>query len=613
VIGAAVLAPAAVSPAAAETVIRSHGISTFGDLALPPDFTHLPYVNPDAPKGGEISVWTFGGFDSMNPYSIKGRAAALASVFYESLMEGTADEVGASYCLLCEAIEYPESRAWVIFDLRTDIRFSDGTPVTADDVVFSYETFLAKGLSDFRVVLSQQVEKAEILSPTRVRFTFKEGFPTRDLPQTVGGLPILSKAHYTANGRDLEEGSMQPFLGSAPYVLDRVNVGQTIVYRRNPDYWGWNHPLMRGRANFDSIRVEYYADYNAAFEGFKGGSYTFRNEASSISWATGYDFPAVQDGHVRKVELPSGAKAPGQAFLFNLRRAKFADPRVREAIGLMFNFEWSNATLFYGLYDRIHSIWENSYLAATGVPPAEEVAILRPLVDEGLLPASILTDEAAMAPASGDRQLDRGNLRRASALLDEAGWTVGTDGLRRNAAGETLRIEFLNDSQSFDRIINPYVENLRRLGVDAFHTRVDNAQMTARERPPNFDFDIVTGNAQSSLIPGSELKQFYGSQTADVSSFNQMGLKSPAVDRLIDVVLAATTRDDLTHATRALDRVLRAERFWVPQWYKGRHTVAYYDMYEHPPVLPPYALGELDFWWFNADKAAALRAAGVLR
>jgi microcin C transport system substrate-binding protein len=579
VIGAAVLAPAAVSPAAAETVIRSHGISTFGDLALPPDFTHLPYVNPDAPKGGEISVWTFGGFDSMNPYSIKGRAAALASVFYESLMEGTADEVGASYCLLCEAIEYPESRAWVIFDLRTDIRFSDGTPVTADDVVFSYETFLAKGLSDFRVVLSQQVEKAEILSPTRVRFTFKEGFPTRDLPQTVGGLPILSKAHYTANGRDLEEGSMQPFLGSAPYVLDRVNVGQTIVYRRNPDYWGWNHPLMRGRANFDSIRVEYYADYNAAFEGFKGGSYTFRNEASSISWATGYDFPAVQDGHVRKVELPSGAKAPGQAFLFNLRRAKFADPRVREAIGLMFNFEWSNATLFYGLYDRIHSIWENSYLAATGVPPAEEVAILRPLVDEGLLPASILTDEAAMAPASGDRQLDRGNLRRASALLDEAGWTVGTDGLRRNAAGETLRIEFLNDSQSFDRIINPYVENLRRLGVDAFHTRVDNAQMTARERPPNFDFDIVTGNAQSSLIPGSELKQFYGSQTADVSSFNQMGLKSPAVDRLIDVVLAATTRDDLTHATRALDRVLRAERFWVPQWYKGRHTVAYYDMY----------------------------------
>jgi microcin C transport system substrate-binding protein len=286
---------------------------------------------------------------------------------------------------------------------------------------------------------------------------------------------------------------------------------------------------------------------------------------------------------------------------------------VREAIGLMFNFEWSNSTLFYGLYDRIHSVWENTELAATGVPTPEEVAILQPLVDEGLLPASILTDEPVMAPASGDRQLDRGNVRKASALLDEAGWTVGDDGLRRNAAGEVLTVEFLNDSPSFDRVFNPYVENLKAIGIDAKMTSIDNAQMESRTRPPQYDFDIITGNARSDYISGAELKQYYGSETADVSSFNQMGLKSPAVDRLVDVVMAAESNDSLRVATKALDRVLRAERFWVPQWYKSTHTLAYYDIFEHPETLPPYALGELDFWWYNADKAEALRASGALK
>lgn len=594
-------------------VLVSHGIAPFEDLKYPADFPHLDYVNPDAPKGGEISIWAFGGFDSMNPYSIKGRAGALSSIFYESLMTGVADEVGAAYCLICETVEYPPGRDWVIFNLREGVRFSDGSALTADDVEFSYRVFLEKGLSDYRVVLSQQVQSVEVLGPLRVKFTFKPGFPTRDLIQEVGGLPVLSKAHYEAGKRDLEEGGMDPFLGSGQYVLDRVNVGQTLVYRRNPDYWGADLPINRGRGNFDRIRVEYYADYAAAFEGFKGGSYTFRDEASSISWATGYDFPAVAAGHVKKVELPSGTKASGQAFLFNLRREKFADPRVREAIGLMFNFEWANATLFYGLYARIHSVWENTPLAATGAPDEGEIALLQPLVDQGLLPASILTDTAVMAPVSGDRQTDRGNLRRANDLLEAAGWILGADGMRRNAAGETLKVEFLNDSQSFDRIILPFVENLRRAGIDAVHTRIDNAQMEARERPPSYDFDIVTGNARASELPGPELKQFYGSATADVSAFNLMGLKSPAVDALVESVIAAKTRDEMTTATRALDRVLRAERFWVPQWFKNKHSVAYYDMFEHPETLPPYARGELDFWWFNADKAAALRAAGALR
>ena len=597
---------------AQETVIVSHGISTFGELALPADFPHLRYVNPDAPKGGEISEWAFGGFDSMNPYSVKGRSAALSSAPFESILTGTADEIGAVYCLLCSTMEYPEDRSWVIFNLRPEAKFSDGSALTAEDVLFSYETFLAKGLTDFRTVLATQVEKVEVLDPHKIKFTFKEGVPFRDLPADMGGLPVLSKAHYLANNLDLEESSMTPFLGSGPYVLDSFEAGKTVTYRRNPDYWGKDLPISRGRSNFDTIRIEYYGDYDAAFEAFKGGSYTFRNEASSLTWTQKYDFPAVQSGVVKKVELPSGSKASGQAFVFNLRRDKFSDPRVREAIGLMFNFEWSNATLFGSLYARINSVWENSWLQADGTPTPEESAILQPLVDQGLLDAAILTEPAVMAPVSGDRQLDRGNLRKASALLDEAGWDVGSDGLRRKD-GQVLSVEFLNDSPTFDRVINPYVENLKSLGIDARMTRVDNAQMEARTRPPEYDFDIVVGNARSGYISGSELKQYYGSETADVSAFNIYGLKSPAVDKLVDVVMASQSLDDLTVATKALDRVLRAERFWVPQWFKDKHTLAYYDVFEHPEVLPPYALGELDFWWYNAEKAAALKASGALR
>ncbi|MGO4908432.1 extracellular solute-binding protein [Pseudorhodobacter sp. W20_MBD10_FR17] len=611
--GAIILALAASTVAVRSETITAHGISTFGELNYPADFKHLDYVNPDAPKGGEISEWTSGGFDSMNPYSIKGRSAALSSAAFEAILEGTDDEIGASYCLLCSSLEYPEDRSWVIFNLRDDVKFSDGTPMTADDVVFSFNIFLTKGLTDFRTILATKVESVEALNAHRVKYTFKTGIPTRDLPQDVGGMPILSKAQYEAEGLDLAESSMTPFVGTGAYVLDSMRVGESITYKRNPDYWGAAHPLRVGTNNFDKIRIEYFSDYDAAFEGFKGGSYTFRNEASSIKWATGYDFPTVQSGQVIKAELDDGSKSNGQSFIFNLRREKFQDPRVREAIGLMFNFEWSNKTLFYGIYDRINSYWGNSFMEAKGTPSPEEVALLQPLVDDGLLDASILTDEAVMSPVSGDRQLDRGNLRKASALLADAGWIVGDDGIRRNAKGEQLRVEFLEDSPSFDRVVNPFVENLRGLGVDALLTRVDNAQMEDRSRPPKYDFDIITTHNQTGYFSGSELKQYYGSETADVSSFNAMGLKSPAVDRMTDVVLAADSLASLTTATKALDRVMRAERFAIFQWFKAKHTVAYYDIFEHPDTLPPYALGELTFWWYNADKAAALKAAGVLK
>ena len=594
------------APANAD-VITSHGISTFGELKYEAGFPHLDYVNPDAPKGGEISVWGFGSFDSMHPYTTKGRSGQLSSIFFESLLEGTADEPDSVYGLVAESLEYPEDRSHVIFNMRPEARFSDGSPLTADDVVFSYEILRDKGLPSFRAVIQKQVESAEALGPHRVKFTFKEGEPTRDLPQTVGGLPIFSKAYYEASGADFEASTLTPGIGSGPYVLDSLEVGQQIVYRRNPDYWGKDLPINKGRHNFDRIRIEYFADYNSAFEGFKAGTYTYRTEASSKIWATGYDFPAVQNGWAKKDTPPDGTLASGQSFVFNLRRDKFQDKRVRQAIGMMFNFEWSNKTLFYGIYERIDSFWENSYLKAEGAPMEGELAFLRPLADK--LPEGVLDGPVVMAPASSDRQLDRKNLRRASAMLDEAGWPVGDDGMRRNAAGETLQVEILNDSQAFDRVINPYIENLRALGVDAVHTRIDNAQMTERER--SFNFDMVVGNFRTALTPGSELEQYFGSESAEFSIFNLAGFGSEAVDSLIDSVTAAEDRTTLDDATRALDRVLRAEVFWVPQWFKNTHTVAYYDMYRYPENLPPYALGTLDFWWFDQTAHDKLKAAGA--
>ncbi len=600
----------------AEETIISHGISTFGELKYPSDFTHLDYVNPDAPKGGEISESAFGAFDSMNPYSEKGRAAALSNIALESILSGTADEIGASYCLLCTTMEYPVDRSWVIFNLRDDVTFSDGTPMTAEDVIFSFDILRTKGLTDFRTIFNQEVEKAEILGPLQVKFTFKPDVPWRDLPEKVGGLPVFSKAAYEAANYDLSQDTLVPLIGTGAYIFDpaAMKIGSSVSYRRREDYWGSAHPLNVGQQNFDRIRIEYYGDDNAAFEGFKAGNYTFRNENSSIKWATGYEFPAVLNGTIVKAELPNGSKASGQAFVFNLRRPQFQDIRVREAIGLMFNFEWADQALFYGVYDRIDSVWENSIMEATGAPSPGEVAILQPLVDEGLLDAAILTSDPVPVSVSGERQLDRRNLRAASALLDAAGWTVGDDGMRRNADGKKLEVEFLNASPAFDRVILPYVENLRALGVDAKMTSIDQAQFESRTRPDGgYDFDIITDGARSNEISGSELRQYYGAETADVSLFNVMGLKSPAVDRLIKVVMAADSMDSLTTATKALDRVLRGERFWVPQWFKATHTVAYYDMFEHPETLPPYALGELSFWWYNAEKADALRARGALQ
>ena len=599
----------AMSLRADEAITKTHGFNFFGELKYPADYKHLDYVNPDAPKGGEISIWTMGTFDSFNPYTRKGRAGALASAPFESLLEGTSDEVGTSYGLLAETLEYPEDQSWVIFNMRPEARFSDGTPVTADDVAFTYELFLNEGLASYRAILGQIVTGVEILGPHRIKYSFADDASRRDAIPIVGGLPVKSKAWFEKTGAKLDESRMEPAIGSGPYVLDSYDINKRITYKRNPDYWGKDLPFNKGRGNFDTIRIEYFADSNAAFEGFKSGAYTFRQENSSKSWATAYDFPALDDGHVIKTLLPDGGMATGQSYVMNLRRDKFDDIRVRQAVGLLFNFEWSNESLFYGQYARINSFWENSELAAEGMPSDAELALLEPISD--LLPAGVIDGEAVMAPVSGNRTLDRKNLRKASALLDEAGWTVGDDGLRRNAAGETLTIEIIEDSPTFDRVHLPFIDNLKAAGIDAIYSRIDPAQMTDRSR--NYDFDMMVDQFPMSLEPSSGLKQYFGSETADQSVFNSMGLKSEAVDALIEHVMKAQNKAELATAVKALDRTLRAYYFWVPQWFNDAYRVAYWNMYEHPETLPPFALGNLDFWWYNAEKAADLKAKGVLR
>jgi microcin C transport system substrate-binding protein len=599
----------AMSLRADEAITKTHGFNFFGELRYPADYKHLDYVNPDAPKGGEISIWTMGTFDSFNPYTRKGRAGALASAPFESLLDGTSDEVGTSYGLLAETLEYPEDQSWVIFNMRPEARFSDGTPVTAEDVAFTYELFLNEGLASYRAILGQIVTGVEILGPHRIKYSFADDASRRDAIPIVGGLPVKSKAWFEKTGAKLDESRMEPAIGSGPYVLESYDINKRITYTRNPDYWGKDLPFNKGRGNFDTIRIEYFADSNAAFEGFKSGAYTFRQENSSKSWATAYDFPALDEGHVIKTLLPDGGMATGQSYVMNLRRDKFDDIRVRQAVGLLFNFEWSNESLFYGQYARINSFWENSELAAEGMPSEAELALLEPIAD--LLPPGVIDGEAVMAPVSGNRTLDRKNLRKASALLDEAGWTVSNDGLRRNAAGETLTIEIIEDSPTFDRVHLPFIDNLKAAGIDAIYSRIDPAQMTDRSR--NYDFDMMVEQFPMSLEPSSGLKQYFGSETADQSVFNSMGLKSEAVDALIEHIVNAQNKADLATSVKALDRTLRAYHFWVPQWFNNTYRVAYWNMYEHPETLPPFALGNLDFWWYNAEKAADLKAKGVLR
>lgn len=597
---------------AEEKVIKRHGFSEFGDLKYPEGFAHFDYVNPDAPKGGEFSMAAVGTFDSMNPYSRSGRAGALASEQFESLMVRSYDEPGAFYGLLAESLEYPESQDWVIFNLRPQARFSDGSPVTAEDVAFSHEILLEQGLQSYREAVVKRIPRVEVLDAHRVKFYFTPGFSRRALITQVANTSVFSKAWFEADpeNRRIDRPRLDPGIGSGPYVLEKADVNQRITYRRNPDYWGETINVNIGCHNYDRIRVEYFGDSVAALEGFKAGVYTVRPENSSKNWGTAYDFAAVHSGDVIKATIPDGNLAAPAGFIMNLLRPMFQDIRVREAVQLAFNFEWTNDSLQYGLFKQRDAFWQDTELAASGKPEGREKEVLDSLGT--LIDPTILTTEPVTAHSSDiNRPTDRRNLRRAMQLLDEAGWPVGTDGLRRNANGEPLRIEFLIDSPTTARVVEPFVTNLKNMGIDASLNRVDYAQYSSRRRDK--DFDMIFAGYPLDLEPSTELMQFFGSEAHEYSVFNHAGLADPAVDAVIENIVDATTKEELYANTRALDRLLRAKRFMIPVWYLDVNWIAYWNMYAYPEPLPPYSVGLLDLWWIDADKVAALKDSGALR
>ncbi|MGD2025418.1 MAG: extracellular solute-binding protein [Methyloceanibacter sp.] len=577
------------SPLAASE--RSHGLSAFGDVALPEDFTAFAYAHPEAPKGGDLSLVGWGGvttFNSLNNYILKGDAAQGLELLFDSLMVRAMDEPDAVYGLVAESATVAEDGKTVTFYLRPEARFSDGTQVTAEDVAFSFDVLKEKGHPLFSQTL-RDVEKAEALDPTTVRYTFK-GDLVRDLPLTVSGLPIFSKAYYT--DRKFDETTLEPPLGSGPYLVDDLKQGRNITYKRNLDYWARDLPVNKGRWNFDKIRFEYFRDRTAGMEAFKAGTYDLREEFTSKVWATEYDFPAVRDGRVKKDTLPDMTPSGTQGFFLNTRRDKFKDKRVREALGLAFDFEWTNRNMFYNLYDRTQSYFENSPMKAEGEPSEAERVLIENLgvdVDPDVL------GPVPVPPKSDGSGRDRASLQRASKLLDEAGWRI-KDRKRVNEAGDQLTVEFLTFAPTFERIIAPYVKNLSLLGIDARIRRVDPAQF--QQRLKDFDFDITTSRFAMRITPGVELRSYFGSRAADMGgSLNLAGIKDPAVDALIEKIIGAPSREEMNSAARALDRVLRAGHYWVPHWYKPSHTIAYWDKFGRPETKPKFDRGILDTWW----------------
>ena len=581
-----------------------HGLSVFGDLKYASDFKHFDYVNPDAPKGGRMVTMGTGGansYDTFNGYILKGDAAQGLGLLFDTLMVRAEDEPDAMYGLVAKSADVAADGMSVTFKLRPEAKFSDGAPVTADDVINSFTLIKDKGHPALSMPI-RDVAVAEMVDAETVKFTFK-GELTRDLPIILAGLPVLSKAFYAT--QPFEETSLKPPLGSGPYLIKDFSPGTHVTYKRRADYWAKDLPVNRGRYNLDEIKFDYYRDRTAQLEAIKSGGMDLREEFTSVNWATGYNIPAVTEGRLIRDTIADENPSGAQGFFMNTRREKFQDPRVREALGLAFDFEWSNIKLFYKLYTRTHSFFENSDMKASGKPGAEELALLEPFRDK--LSPAVFSDPYTPAATDGSGN-NRDNLKKAFELVKSAGWTLGgSDRLLRNAKGETLDVEILMDDSMFERIIGPYIENLKKIGVNASARLVDPAQYERRMK--SFDFDMTTQRYSLRLTPGVELRTYWGSDAAGMDgSFNLAGIKDPVLDTLIDKVVGAKSRTELVAATRAIDRVLRASHYWVPHWYKASHNVAYWDKYSWPSTKAKYDPGILDTWWFDSKKAEALAA-----
>lgn len=564
-----------------------HGVAMHGDLKYPADFTHFDYTNPDAPKGGEVRRAAIGTFDSFNPFIIKGTEAAGIGLIYDSLTTRADDEPFSEYGLLAKSILLPEDRSWIEFELHDNARFSDGVPVRAEDVVYTFKLLREQG-SPFYKAYYAGISDIQALSDTRVRFEFGET-ENRELPLIVGQVPILPK-HYW-EGRDFSKPSLDIPIGSGPYLLDSFDAGRSVTYRRNPDYWGAKLPVNRGRHNFDLIRYDYYRDSTVALEAFKAGEYDFREENASKAWATGYTGTPFDDGRIIKKSIPHENPTGMQAFVMNTRRALFADARVREALGYAFDFEWTNKNLFYGAYSRSNSFFSNSEMAASALPDARERAILEPIRDQ--VPPEVFTRVYQAPSTRGDGQI-RGQLRTALRLLREAGWTLDK-GTLRNADGEPMRFEILLVQKEFERIVAPFIRNLERMGIQVSIRIVDVSQYINRVR--QFDFDMIVGSFPQSTSPGNEQRDYWHSATADQpGSRNLIGIKNPAVDYLVEQIIQAPDREQLVLRCRALDRVLQWNHYVIPQYHISAYRVAYWDKFAMPETAPRYALG-FDTWW----------------
>jgi microcin C transport system substrate-binding protein len=596
----------------AEASGRRHGLSSFGDLKYPPDFQHFEYVNPDAPKGGRMSlgVTDEDTFDSFNGFILKGnpaqglgRAAETGSqpgLLFDSLMVRALDEPDAVYGLVAQSAEVAHDHKSVTFYLRPEARFSDGSPVTADDVVASLNLLKDKGHPSYQAGL-QDVKGATAVDAHTVRYEFQGQF-LRDLPLIVATLPIVSKAYYDAHPFD--ESNLNKPLGSGPYEIAEYNQGSFIQYRRRKDYWGASLPVNVGRRNLDEIRYEYFRDRGVSLEALKARAYDLREEFTSKSWATDYNVPQVRDKKILLLTLPDGSPSGAQGVFFNMRRDKFRDIRLRRALAYAFDFEWTNKNLFYGLYTRTQSFFENSDLKAEGPPSTEELALLDPFRDK-LAPEAL--GEAFQQPVTDGSGQDRNNLRIAAKLLDEAGWKV-RDGQRVNDKGEPLDIEFLSLDPVFERAFGGFFKNMELLGLKPHWRRVDSAQYEARKK--SFDFDVFTERFSISPTPGPEARNYWSSETAQIQgSYNLAGISDPIVDAFLNRLMEARSRNELRTSARALDRVLRSGHYWVPEWYKASHNIAVWDKFGRPGVKPRFDRGIVDTWWFDPEKAARLEQA----
>ena len=588
----------AISPLSAADPKPVHGMAMHGAPKYPADFKHFDFVNPDAPKGGDVRFSAIGTFDSLNPFILKGVPAVGATGLFDTLLKSAEDEAFSAYGLLAETLEVPEDRSWVIFNLRSQARFHDGTPVTAEDVVWSFDTLRTKGRPSYRAYYAD-VEKAEILGPLRVKFTFKPGV-NRELPLILGQMQVLSKAYYEKVNFD--QTSLEPPIGSGPYRIARVDSGRSITYTRDPNYWGRDLPVNRGRGNFGSMRYDYYRDATVAVEALKAGQYDFRAENSAKNWSTEYDdLPAFKSGALVKKELPNALPNGMQGFGFNLRRPIFQDPRVRRAIIEAFDFEWSNKTLFYGLYTRTASYYANSELSARGLPRGEELALLEPFRDQ--LPPELFTTEYNPPVTDGTGNL-RDNIRNSLRLLREAGWEVKNNKLIETRSGKPLEFEILLESPLFERIALPFIRNLERLGMVVKLRTIDPSQY--QNRLDSFDFDMTVVVFGQSLSPGNEQREYFGSKMADVQgSRNVLGIKSPIIDALTDQIVAAPDREALIQRTRALDRVLQWGHYVVPHFHSRVFRLVYWDQFVLPERPAKYGIA-LDSWWIDPVKQAAL-------